>query len=224
MAGFWDFIPKLLPTVISGGATLYGAQLSSDATKSAAKTTTAASQAAAAAQTESLKRAEEIIKSQQAAASPGLIAMQNIVGRGEQLTPAQLTALGDARRTTLDSLQGGSVRGSARATAETVKKVEGDMRNTYLDKNRATSDNAAANLSNQYFNSGNTIAGLNTQSGTVASQNLMNAGNINAASDLGQANIQGKAIGDIGALIAGSLKDEMSKKRESSYTAPKEQA
>lgn len=214
MAGLFDW----LPTAISVGGTLWGASKAADATKEAAKTSAAATQAGTDAQVKALNEARQTMLEQQTAASPGLMAVQNIIGRGEALTPVQQTELDNATRTTLDALQGGSVRGSARATADTVKQVRGDMTDAYIQSNRNRVDQAAQNLSGQYFNAGTNAAKLTSDTGQAISNGLMTTGATNAAAGIGQATIQGKAIGDIGAVIAGQLKDDALKKRESSYT------
>lgn len=240
MAGFWD---DWLPTILKTAVTVYGAKTSSDtqnkATQQANQATAAATQAitqsndaATKAYLESIAKATENAEALQGEASPGLVATQDIIGRGEELTPYQIEGLNTARRTTLDALQGGSLRGSARATAETVKDVEGTMRNQYIQQNRNRSDTAAQNLSGQYFNAGNQIANLNTQSGRIASEGLTASGtalanSINtqgqntATNTQNQAAIKGTAIGDIASLIADQYKTSRQKEADSAYGSKK---
>lgn len=213
MASFWDF----LPTIVTAGATIYGAKQASDVKEKAASQALSAQQGATAAEQEAIKVAQRNMERQQQMASPGLMALQSIIGRGEQLTPAQMIALEDARRTSLDSLQGGSLRGSARATAAVVNDVEGRMRAGFMDSNRSRADQAASNLSGQYFNAGNNISDLNLKSGLSASQGLMNTGEINAANTIGQGAVKGQAIGDLGAIIADQVKRSSVESRDSSY-------
>lgn len=213
---FWS---SVLPAAITAGASLWGASRQSDAQDEAAKIAAGAQGRATAAEVEANKQAVTVMQNQQRMASPGLLALQGIVGRGEKLTPAQELALEDARRTTLDALQGGSLRGSARATAATVNDVDGRMRTGFMDQNRSRADSAAGALSSQYFSSGNNIADLNLSGGKSVSSGLLNTGEINAANTLGQSNIQSRAIGDIGAIIADQMKSADSKKRDSSYEA-----
>lgn len=225
MASLWSWLPsmsEMLPTLIGAGTTLYGAQLEKEGRQEAARTINAATDKSTAAQLEALDQANQIIQQNRQAASPGLMRMTEIVGRGDQLTPTQVTALDEARRTTLDALQGGSLRGSARATADTVKKVEGDMRNQFIESNRNRADNAASSLSSQYFDAGNKSASIATGTGNAISQGLMTSGNVNAQADLGVNQLQGKALGDIGAIIAGQLKDSANAKRNSSYSKVEE--
>lgn len=214
---FWDWVKPALPVLIGAGATIYGANLQSKANNQAAQIATTANQGSTDAQLKSIDVAEKTMQTQQRAASPGLIAIQNIIGRGSSLTPEQQIALDDARRTTLDSLGGSGVRGSARATVAAVNDVEGRMRGGFLSTNQAKSDQAASNLSGQYFNAGNNIADLNLASGKTVSQGLLNSGDINAANTMGQATLKGTAIGDIGAVIADQIKASNQEKRDSSY-------
>lgn len=242
MASFWDWVP----TLITAGTAIYGANLAQEAreeaTQQANQATQQSTQAivdanreATAANVEAIEAAQEMMKEQQYAASPGLVSVQNIIGRGEELTPVQEQGLTDARRRTLDALQGGSLRGSARATAETVRDVEGRMRDQYIDTNRMRADQAASNLAGQYFNAGRNVADLNLQKGATTSAGLLNTGTAQAGglNQMGQnlatntintAVTQGSAIGDVTALIADKLKEEGTRERNSAYgsTRPRE--
>lgn len=194
---WWDWAPTLLQV----GTTIWGASQQANATQAAAQTAANAQNAATQAQL-------DIYNKQQAAASPGLTQMQNIINRGDALTQDQTNSIDKARRTTLDSLRGSGLRGSARATISTVKGVEGDMTNQYLTSNQNRVDSAASGLANQAFASGNNAA-------NAVSSGLTSVGDINASSQLGTANTTGKAIGDIGAIIADEIKNNQ--KRDSSY-------
>lgn len=208
---------KALPAVIGAGATIYGASQASKAQNQGAQIATAAQNQATAAEQEAIRNAQTNMRLQQQAASPGLMAMQGIIGRGEALTPYQEQALADARRRAVDTLQGGSVRGSARATAATVADVEGRMRGQFMEQNRNRSDQAASNLSGQYFGAGDKISNYNLGAGQSASQGLLGVGATDYANAINQGVIKGQAIGNIGAVIADSIKNDDIKTRESSY-------
>lgn len=207
---FWSW-------AIPAGLTATGMWLASDANKDAAKITADATNRATDAQLQGIQDATAILQQQQAAASPGLTAMQSMITAGNTLTPAQRTALGDARTTALNQLSNSGLRGSARATSAVVRDVEGRMRNQYLDANQGKADSAAQTLSGQYFNAGNNIANMNVSQGNAVSQGLTTIGNSNANLATSNANIQGKALGDIGAIIADELKDQ---NRGTSYKQP----
>lgn len=214
---FWNFVKDILPTVATVGATVYGAKVASDASDKATQQLDQSNQAATNAQLQGLQTAERNLQINRQAASPGLLAMQEIIARGDRLTPEQEQAVADTRRTTLDSLQGSSLRGSGRATAAVLADAEKRVRNNFMTQNQNRSDTAAGNLSGQYFGAGNNVANINAQQGNTVSQGLINSGNVTAANTLGQSSIQGQAIGDIGAVIADSLKGSMQEKRGSSY-------
>lgn len=211
--GMWDWVPS----VVSAGATLYGAYQSSKSNDKAAAIASDAQDRATDAQIQALNTATRLMTQQQQQASPGLVALQRVLGSADELTPTQIRAIEDARRTSLDSLQGGSLRGSAGATAAVVRDVEGRMTDQFMQSNRNRADQAASNLSGQYFNAGKNVADLTLGTGTAASQGLINTGNINAANTMGQGAIRGQAIGDIGAIIAAQMKDDDIKTRQSSY-------
>ncbi len=214
---FWDFALKMAPTVIEAGATILGAKESSKASNQASERLIDAQNRATDAELKALEAARATQLQQQQAASPGLIAQQQIVGQGDALTPLQMRQLDDARRKTADSLQGGSLRGSARATSATIADVEGRMTDQFMDSNRKRADSAASMLAGQYFGAGNQISNLQQKTGASVSNGIVNTGEVDAANTMGQAAIKGNAIGDIGALIADQFKSDQQKKRDSSY-------
>lgn len=210
---YWSWVPSLIETGIS----LWGASKAADANQRATDVAVQQQGRATEAELEALRMAEQKQKEMQAAASPGLMQMQRIIGRGEGLTPEQKIAMEDARRTTLDALQGGGLRGSARATVSAVNDVDGRMRANFIGQNRQQTDDAARALSGQYFNAGNNITNIMGQQGQAASQGLMNTGQNLVDSIKNDTAIKGTAMGDIGAVIADQLKSNINDKRNSSY-------
>lgn len=215
--GMWDWVADLAPTLIETGVKAYGSSQTSKSYNDATAAEVAAKRAATERELAAREEANRLLKQQQQAASPGLTALQGVIGRSDQLTPAQIQALDEARRTTLDTLQAGSLRGSARATAATVNNVEGTMRNNMLAQNQNRADNAAGALAGQYFGTGNTIANNTVQSGQTASQGLTSIGGLQAQNSINQGAINGTAIGDISAVIADSVKEAQTKKRDEQF-------
>lgn len=215
--GMWDWVVDIAPTLIKAGTTLYGADQKSQSYDKATNAGIAAQEAATQREIAAREEANAMLRAQQQAASPGLTALQGVIGRADQLTPVQIQALDEARRTGIDSLNGGSLRGSARATAATVGKIEGDVRNAMLAQNQNRADNAASSLAEQYFSAGNTMANNTVGTGQVASQGLTSVGQLQSNNAINQGAINGTAIGDIGAVIADSLKAETNKKRDYQY-------
>ena len=211
---FWEAI---LPTVLSVGATVYGANQSSKATQQAAQQTYDATQAATEAQLEGLRVAQQNLEVNRRAASPGLVATNRIIARGSKLTPEQEMAVADTRKQALNALKGSSLRGSARATSAVVNDVDTRTRNNFMTQNQNAADNAAKSLAGQYFGAGTNIANNATNQGTTISQGLTNSGIIQASNTLGQDAIKGRAIGDVGALISDALKSQVQEERGSSY-------
>lgn len=215
--GMWDWVADLAPTLIETGVKAYGANQKSKAYNDATATSIAAQEASTERELAAREQANALLRQQQQMASPGLTALQGVIGRSDQLTPAQIQALDEARRTTLDTLQAGSLRGSARATAATVNNVDGTMRNNMLAQNQQRADNAAGSLAGQYFGTGTTIANNTVQSGQTASQGLTNIGQLQSNNSINQGTINGTAIGDIGAVIADTVKASQNQKRDNSY-------
>ncbi len=191
MASYWDWLPAL----ITAGATIYGVNQKSQATNQATKQLADAN-----------NQSTQILQENRTAASPGLLATQDIIGRGSTLTPAQELAVADSRDQALNALKGSSLRGSARATSAIVADTDKRVRDNFMSQNQGQADAAATGLSGQYFGSG-----------TQVSQGLVNGGNIQAANTLGQGALQGQAIGDVGALIADQVKTNLQNERGSSY-------
>ncbi len=214
MAGsFWDFLPAALTI----GASLYGTSQASKANNKAADTMAGAQKSGTAAQLAGIEAAKKQIAIDQAAASPGLLAEQAVINRGSALTPEQELQVADSREQALNALKGSSLRGSARATSAIVADTDQRVRDNLMQQNLNRADTAAAGLSGQYFNAGNSLANNATNAGTVASQGLVNTGDINAANSIGQGKLTGQAIGDVGALISDNVKNNLQQTRNSTY-------
>jgi len=214
---FWDFIPKILPTVLKAGATIYGAKQSADASNQAASQAIDASNKATAAELEGLREAQRNLEINRTAASPGLLATQEIIGRGARLTPEQELLVQDSRDQALSSLRGSSLRGSARATSAVVSDVDKRVRGGFTTQNQNRADTASRALAGQYFGAGSQVADTAAQQGRAASRGLIDTGNVQSATTFGQGKIRGQAIGDVGAVIADAIKENMGKERDSSF-------
>lgn len=199
---FWTFLKDVTP-LLAVGATVYGANQSAQANTQAANTMTAA-------QDKAMTAANTVYKANQGAASPGLLATQAVINRGSRLSPEQEQQVADTRAQALNALKGSSLRGSARTTAAIIADTDKRTRDNLMSQNQTRADNAAGTLTGQYFNAANNIA-------NVSSQGLVNSGNISAANTLGQAQISGQAIGDIGAIIADAAKTKAQEERKRSY-------
>ena len=214
MASFWDF----LPTALTIGATLYGADQSSKANTQAANTMAKAQTAGTAAQVDALKLAQHELDVNRTAASPGLLATQEIINRGSRLTPEQELAVTDSRAQALNALKGSSLRGSARATSAVVSDTDQRVRNNFMSQNQNQANSAALGLGGQFFSAGQNLANTAAKTGDVISQGLVNTGDIYGANTIGQGALRGQAIGDVGAVIADTIKDGVKKERDSSYS------
>ena len=210
---FWDFLPK----VIEAGATVYGAVKASDASNKAASQATQASQKSSDVELENLRIAQENLQRNQNAASPGLLALQEQVNRGATLTPDQEIAVEDSRRQSINNLRGGGLRGSARATSAVISDTDNRVRSRFMEQNQNQSDNASRSLSGQYFNAGNAMSNNQANQGQVASRGLTDRGNIQASNTLGQAELRGNAIGDVGAIISDQIKQGISKDMDNKH-------
>jgi hypothetical protein len=195
-----------LPAIVQGGATLWGAQKASNANVTAARIAADATNRATAAQIAQQEEARKVLAANQAAASPGLTAMQSQIARGPRLTPLQQQNIADARQQTVASISPG-LRGSGAATVAAVRKVEDNLTRGYMDSNQTAADRAAQSLSGQYFNAGTNTAQSLSNSGQTLASGLTAIGDINANQYTKSADTTGKAIGDIGAIIADQYRE-----------------
>lgn len=207
--------------MIKTGATLWGSNQTANAQADATNQQIASQNQSTQLQIDAMNQAQSNFETQQTQASPGLIALQNVVGRGSDLTAEQERALGDARRTTVDAISGGSLRGSAGATSAIIADVEGTMRDNYITQNQNRADSAGT-LSNQYFSAGKNIAQNNINTGIVGAQGAISTGNVQATNTVVQDQIRGNAIGDISAVIADQVKKQTTDIRDSSYSKAEE--
>lgn len=215
--GMWDWVADMAPTLIETGVKAYGANQKAKSYNQATDTAVAAQNAATEREIAAREQANILLRQQQQMASPGLTALQSVIGRADQLTPAQVQAIDDARRTTLDSLKGSALRGSARATSATVADTTNRVTNQMLSQNQTRADNAAGSLAGQYFSAGNSVANNTANTGRVASEGLTGVGQLQSNNAINQGTINGTAIGDIGAVIADTVKASQNQKRDSSY-------
>lgn len=222
-----------IPTALNIGGTLLNRSMANDAIKSATQAQVDAANRGAQAEVDASNAAKGYYaksavndQAMQQQAAPGVYQQQQAIQQQNTLTPAQQMAIDNARRQSVNTLNGGNLRGSARATVAAVKNVDDTMRGQYMDQNRGRADTAASALSSQYFTSGRDIntqnsnaatAGINA--GKAVNTGLNTAGDATARGDIGvgQQNViaTGQAINDIASQIAAD-----NKKHQSSYTSP----
>lgn len=217
---FFDFLTPLIPSLITAGVTLYTADQKENAQNKATNTANQANAAATAAQEAGITAATNNTNTMQAAASPGLIQQEQVMNQANSLTPLQKQGIADAQRTTLDALQGGDLRGSARATVAAVNQVNNLGYEQDIQANQQRADAAGAALTGQYFTSGNNLSNLALQGGKVASAGLVATGQNNANSTLNNAATTGQAIGNIGSVISSQMKQNNTNTANSAFSSP----
>ena len=139
---FWDWATNLLSSdsfltkAVPVAASVYGYTQQANATRDAANTAAQANQAGVAAQLQAINLAKKTQQAQQQQASTGLLHMQGVINNSDQLTPEQKIGVDDAKRQTLNALQGGSLRGSTRATVAAVDDIKKRTEAGYLAQNK----------------------------------------------------------------------------------------
>lgn len=174
----------LLPIAL----TLGGTYLAGQANKQAA-------QINANAQLQQQQQLLQLQQEQQQQAAPAQAYLRQVMASADDLTPAQRQQLADNRLALTNALHGSPFAGSGRTAAAVFKRADSDFVNTALDQNRSKAINAANTLYGQ--NNANAFtAGLRATGATG------NIGTTNAQAGLATGQLYGKALGDIGSIIA----------------------
>lgn len=204
------------------GATLYVGQQAAAANVQAAQIAAQAQARSAAAIQEGNRLAQQRFEQQQADTKAMQAQIQPAVGRLQTMaaadpyamTPQQDQEVDDTRRQTLNALAVSGLRGSGRATVAAVRRAEDNTRGRLIQQNQQRADAATTNLSGQYFSlqgAGNQMAtqaaNVDASTGQAVGGTIQNQGNLQAESLLANTSLQGKAIGDIAAVTADSLKE-----------------
>ena len=145
------------------------------------------------------------------AGAPGIDYLRTQVGNDGGLTPLQQEQLNDTRRATENSLAGGGLRGSGRARVSALRKVEGNVRNQFLESNQSRAAGAAGTLASGAFGANNASAAASMNEGRALSGIYGQQGENNANRAIGDASIAANALGDAaGAFDPGLRKSRYS--------------
>ena len=199
---FWDAIPS----IVSGVGTVAGAIIGANANANAADQAVKGAQLGTKAYQKGAEEARGVLEGVRGETAIGPSYLRRVIASPKTLTPEQQLALERMRRSTLNALHAGGLRGSGRATTAAIRDVEGDFTAKALGQNQARADNAASQFAQPYFTAGSRIADTHTAAGRVAGENLYNAGLINAGSTLATGNLIGSSIGDLAGVLAAQSK------------------
>lgn len=209
MSWFSDFLSggSWVAPLISGAASVTGAVIASNANERASERAAQAAQQ----QAEEIRRgntlAQQRFEQNRADAEPGMAYQRQMIGQADQLTDAQRAQLDDVRRVTGNQLALSGLRGSGRAAVAAVRRSETDFVNSAMESNRRRADQAAGSLAQQGFRANELAANTDAATGRAIGQGAMQAGLYDAESGLANAQIRGRAIGDIGTIINDTLKE-----------------
>lgn len=209
MSWFSDFFSggSWIDPVIKGGASIIGATIAADANREAGERASQAAQQQAEAIRQGNALAQQRFEQTRADTLPALTYQKEQIARGEKLTPDQEARLGDVRRTAQNALAVSGLRGSGRATVALVRQSEADFTNNAMAQNRQNANQSATSLSSQYFRANDNAANTDAATGRAVGQGLATAGMYDAQAGLSNANLRGRAIGDIGTIINDTLKE-----------------
>lgn len=196
----------LLPAL----ATLGGAYISTTANTHAADVASHAVLQGAQIQADAIRQGNEqaqaTLQQIRSETAPGGTYLRQVIADPGELTPQQAAQLVDMRRSVGNTIHSSNFAGSGRTGVALLKKSETDFTNEALQQNRNRADVAAGTM----FNAGNSAAagvaasqaGTGAAIGKAVGDATGKAGLYDAQAGLASGNVTGKAIGDIGALIA----------------------
>lgn len=169
------------------GAELVGASIASKANKKATRQSRAADAAAQA----------EIAAANRQAAARAVQASQQPVTLG----PTDQRTLQQARNTTQTQLRASGLSGSGRASTAAVRRVEGDIGGSLIEKERTRQERLATNLGNLDISTAQSGAATSRRAGAgAARQTTANAG------------LRSSAIGSVLGTIADEAKQRQSRR------------
>ena len=218
MAGFFDAVGKLFSgenvalAAILGVPMLVSAQMTSRANVEAARIGAEAARVQADEIRSANEGAQARYEEQRAVTAPGVSRLRSVVSAPEGLTPEQIAAREELRRQTTNTVSRSGLRGSGRATVAAIKKVESDFTNQAIAANRARGDTAATTLAGSNLATYGQQAGIDQSTGRAVGDAAMTAGLASAGATTANANMAGRALGDLAGIIASDVKG-----RESRY-------
>ncbi len=199
----WNLIaPALL--------TLAGTYIASDANARAAQKARAAQVQGAQITADAIRQGSEdaqaTLRDLRTESAPAVSYLRRVVAEPGDLTPAQQVQLDDLRRNVTNTIHSSPFAGSGRAAAALFRRAESDFTNTALDNNRARADNAARTMYGASTGAATGIATNQASTGTaigkVTGEALTKGGLYDAQADIANGTLTGRALGDIGSLIA----------------------
>lgn len=196
----WDLLTPI-------ALTLGGTYLSTSANQKAAEDAYNARIAAVNAENQQLQQIQQQqLQQEQQQAAPARAYLRGVMATSDELTPAQQRQLADLRTSVTNQINSSPFAGSGRTAAALFKRAEGDFRTNALDQNRTRAISAANTLNgigatlNNNANNAAMTAARNTGSAYTA------AGLYGPNATTANANLMGKAFGDVASAIANQNK------------------
>lgn len=199
----WDM---LLPAVLTLAGTLVSSEANTRASQTATAATLRGAEITADAVREGNQQQQATLGQIRAEAAPAVGYLRRVVAEPGELTPTQQTQLDDLRRSVTNTIHSSPFAGSGRTAAALFKKAESDFTQTALDRNRARADDAARTMYGASTNAAARIADSQASTGRATGQAIGDAttagGLYDAQADIANGTLTGRAMGDIGSLIA----------------------
>ena len=225
MASFFDAIGNLFTpqnmaaAAVIGIPTLIAADMSSKANVKAAQIAADAANRQAEAIAAGNDMAQQRFQTLQDQTAPGVSHLRTVVSAPTGLTPDQIAAQEELRRQSTNQISRSGLRGSGRATTTLIKTVDTDFVNKALAANRGRQDAAAGALATPGLASYGQQAGVDQNTGKAIGAAEMTGGLAAAGAETANAQLQGRALGDIASVIASDIKG-----RESRYEKQRKEA
>lgn len=200
-------------SLISSDANSRAAQQASQAQLQGAQIQAQAIRDAQAANERYAREAQAVLEAQRAEEGAGLPYLRGVVANPGDLTPAQQARLDDLRRSVGNQIRTSSIAGSGRTARSLLRQSETDFVNQALEANRDRAFSAATGMAGRAGNAttgianiasglGKSSADLISKGGEVMGTATTRAGMYGPQADIANAQLTGRAIGDVGSVIA----------------------
>ena len=203
-----------LGPVIGGAALVGGALISADANRDAARMASRAAERAADEERRAAGEARAILDRLVETYEPARdLLMERALRDPASLTPGQQRSLADLARSSEAATAATGLRGSGRSRLALMDELLGGARAHFYDINRASADQATDALADMGVRGIAGQAAVTSGEGAATADALMRGGEIGAGARTATGSVWGRTLGDLGGLLAESVKERERKKR-----------
>ena len=203
-----------LGPVIGGATMIGGALIAGDANKDAARIAAEASDRASDRQRESAAEANALLQQLTDEFGPARdLLLERAMRDPASLTPGQQRMLADLARSSDAATAASGMRGAGRTRLALMDELLGRAQGRFYDINRASSEDAADALADMGVRGITSQAAVTSGQGAGEADALLRGADIAAGAKTATGSVWGETLGNLGGLIAESIKERDRKRR-----------